>query len=114
MVGKNQISNFDAEAEAKRTLSVINNSRKRASETRAKAELIRMQGTSAKSKSYMARAKLMEFKESLKGVTSGFSGTPEKMQPALSSMLPAGPKASTDSSQLRALSKKIFRKPEKS
>ncbi|MEM4658617.1 MAG: hypothetical protein QXX77_09385 [Candidatus Methanosuratincola sp.] len=112
VVSKNQRSDFDAEARS--SLSAINSSRKRASEARAKAELIRKQGASVKSKSYMARAKLMEFKESLKGETSGFSGDPEKMQQSLSSILPAGPKASATSSQLRALSKRIFRKPEKS
>lgn len=111
VVSKNQISGFEAEAIL--ALSAVNSSRKRASEARAKADFIRKQGTSAKSKSYMARAKLMEFKESLKGETFGFSEAPEKVQLALSSMLPAGPKAGAASSQLRALSKRIFRKPEK-
>lgn len=110
--GKDADKNIDLESRLVRAISVINGSKQQASSANAKAGSIRKQAVLLRSKTYLARAKVVELKESLEAEASYISKKSEDRLKEITSALVLEPKASA-ASQMRTLSRKIFRKPEK-
>ena len=114
MAGKNHRQDYKAEAEARRGLSLIGQSRQRASDAQAMRGLVMEKKASLESNTGTVRARLTEFKDLLRARASEFSArSGERRRAAISSLPVHERKSSPAAPQLRSLSRLLFRKPVK-